>query len=88
MEKRFFFEIPTQVCFWGIDGTRWSSGIAYHDEIICGCCGRIIKIADIVKFAPEKVGDPIRKFDFWVDLTVEITGECWPENPFEEKEEK
>ena len=85
MEQKFFFDTPTQVCFWDADGNHWLSGIGYRDEIICGCCGGVIEIADIVEFAPEEIGDPIRVFDFWVDLTAEIAGDGWPENPFAEE---
>lgn len=46
--KYNYFEVPTQVKFW--DG-RYIGGIAYRDEIICGCCGGIFRISDIYEVA-------------------------------------
>ena len=33
------FNTPTQVMFWDIYGDHYTYGIAYKNEIICGCCG-------------------------------------------------
>lgn len=40
-----FFETPTQVKFWDPDGGHYTAGIAYKDEIICGCRGGVFEIA-------------------------------------------
>lgn len=57
MKKYDYFEAPTQVKFW--DG-RYIGGIAYRDEIICGCCGGIFKISDVYEVAPDTLdNDPI-----------------------------
>ena len=48
-----YFEVPTQVLFrqdeetMRENGARWFAGIAYHDEIICGCCGGIVEIEEV-----------------------------------------
>lgn len=39
-----FFESPTQVKFWDADGGHYTAGIAYKNEIICGCCGGVFEI--------------------------------------------
>jgi hypothetical protein len=52
-------------------------GIAYQDFIICGCCGAILKIDDIIKDA-EKAGvhwdDAIVELE-WINISESITGE-------------
>lgn len=71
-----FFEVPTQVMFWDVDGDHYVGGIAYHDEIICGCCGGVISIEEVYEFAPVEVKEPVHAFDkCWVDLSHEIIGE-------------
>lgn len=71
-----FFEVPTQVMFWDVDGDYYVGGIAYHDEIICGCCGGIVSIEEVYEFAPTGVKEPIYVFDkCWVDLSQEIMGD-------------
>lgn len=54
-----------------------SYGIAYKDEIICGCCGVILSIDEIIKDA-EKAGvhwdDAIIELE-WVDISENIRGE-------------
>jgi hypothetical protein len=46
MENMFQFSEPTQVKFLDIneEEVTWLGGIAYRDEIICGCCGAIINL--------------------------------------------
>lgn len=73
MKKYNYFEAPTQVKFW--DG-RYIGGIAYRDEIICGCCGGIFKIGDVYEVAPDTLEeDPIVVYNSWVDLSSEICGD-------------
>lgn len=71
--KYNYFEVPTQVKFW--DG-RYTGGIAYRDEIICGCCGGIFRISDVYEVAPDTLKeDPIVIPDRWVDFSHEICGD-------------
>lgn len=71
--KYDYFKIPTQVKFW--DG-RYIGGIAYRDEIICGCCGGIFRISDVYEVAPNTLEeDPIVINDSWVDISNEICGD-------------
>lgn len=67
--KYNYFEVPAQVKFW--DG-RYIGGIAYRDEIICGCCGGIFRISEIYESAPDTLKeDPIVVYD-WVDISSKI----------------
>lgn len=71
--KYDYFEAPTQVKFW--DGC-YIGGIAYRDEIICGCCGGIFKISDVYEVAPDTLdNDPIVVYKGWVGLSSEICGD-------------
>ena len=67
-----YFDKPTQVAFWDAEGCQWSGGIAYQDEIICGCCGSIIEIEEVFEFAPAEVPLPIRPYEEWADISVDI----------------
>lgn len=77
MKKYNYFKVPTQVKFWDyIGGHYYFGGIAYRDEIICGCCGSIFDISDIYEFAPDTLEeDPIVVYDNWVDINYDICGD-------------
>lgn len=71
-----YFEVPTQVKFWDIGGDHYIGGIAYRNEIICGCCGSIFDINEIYESAPDTLKeDPIVVYDSWVDISNEICGD-------------
>ena len=63
-----YFEKPTQVKFFDKDNNIWVGGIAYHGEIICGCCGGTLEIDELAEH--EMV-----IYDDWVNLSYEIIGE-------------
>ena len=42
-----YYDVPTQVRFFMNEDEGYCGGIAYHDEIICGCCGGVFEINDI-----------------------------------------
>jgi hypothetical protein len=65
MEKKIFYNIPTQVKFQEWDGTV-GYGIAYGNEIICGCCGYVIPLDEEVTILEELL---------WVPLKDEIKGD-------------
>ena len=75
MEKTYF-ERPTQVMFYDLDAEDYVGGIAYGSEIICGECGGIVDIDELIEDvreqAPEK--DPIKRLS-WVSISEEIMGE-------------
>lgn len=80
-DKHPFFYAPTQVVFFDVDGTndlehpRYIAGIAYHDEIICGCCGGIFQIPYVWEVGIDAGVQPIFVYDDWVDLNEAITGD-------------
>ena len=73
MEKKMYFKNPTQVIWIDEEGSK-QAGIAYRDEIICGCCGGSQDIAEIYAFAPEGVENPIVELK-WVNIREEIVGD-------------
>lgn len=71
--KYDYFNVPTQVKFW--DGRYYIGGIAYRNEIICGCCGGIFRISDIYEVAPDTLEeDPIVVVDGWKGISDKICG--------------
>lgn len=66
-----YFETPTQVLFKQDketmleNGAEWFAGIAYHDEIICGCCGGIVEIEEVEQIQTLP----------WIDITEAIAGD-------------
>lgn len=67
-----FFEVPTQVQFWDTDTISYIGGIAYHDEIICGCCGGVFHVDDILADAEKDGVTGIVELD-WIDIEGEIS---------------
>lgn len=63
-DKILDFERPTQVAFWDVDGDHYIGGIAYGTEIICGCCGGVVEIAEVYEFAPEGI-KPVIAYENW-----------------------
>ena len=80
MEKSYF-DRPTQVVFADPDNPGvWISGIAYRDEIICGCCGGVVSIDDVIEMAREDgVNCAIHEYHDWSNIADEIVGGELPE---------
>ena len=76
MKKYDYFEVPTQVKFWDVHhirGNHYIGGIAYRNEVICGCCGGIFDISEIYEFSPDTLKeDPVVPYDTWVNLSSKI----------------
>ena len=70
--RHTYFDFPTQVRFYDVDGDKWIGGIAYKDKIMCGCCGGLFSIEEIYEFAPENLEEPIKVYKNWVDLSSAI----------------
>ena len=71
-----YYETPVQVKFYTTDN-EIRGGIAYHDFIICGCCGLIFPIQEIVDDAKKDgihFDDAIVEME-WVDIEDGILGE-------------
>lgn len=77
-KRVLYYDKPTQVEFFDVDDEIpcWIGGIAFHDVIICGCCGATIEISELYDRAEEtRLGkDPIKALN-WVDINNEIKGE-------------
>lgn len=73
-----YFERPTQVMFLDEEGTH-QFGIAYEDYIICGCCGGIFYIDDVIADMPKGYKQVIYEYDTWSNLSDEIYGGELPE---------
>ena len=70
---------PVQVMFY--DGEGMCAGIMLGDKIICGCCGAVLEVEDIIENAKiDSAEYAIRMFKTWIDLSDEIRGD---ENYFE-----
>lgn len=70
-----FFEVPTQVKFYEAAEEDYIGGIAYRNEIICGCCSSVLEISNVIAEAEEDgIEEPIIKLP-WIDIQSEIIGE-------------
>lgn len=70
-----FYNEPTQVKFY--DGLEFVGGIAYQNYIICGCCGGIFQIEDVIEMAKANdihFDDAIVELE-WVSIEEEIRGD-------------
>ena len=70
-ECQTWFDVPTQVAYF--EENVYHSGIAYHNEVICACCGGITEIEDLMGWAPAGVA-PIVAYKDWVSFRDEIIG--------------
>lgn len=81
-----YFNVAKQVRFLDLGDTDgkevWHCGIAYCDDLICGCCGTVFSIEEIFEDWDDygkkdypNVEAPIEVYENWVDLDEEITGE-------------
>lgn len=72
-----YYGTPCQVRFYDAYDDVWCGGVAYHDFIICGCCGAIISIQDIIDGAADVSvhwDDAIIELE-WLDISNEIMGD-------------
>lgn len=46
MERKTYYDAPTMVRMRDIDNDCEVGGIAYGNEVICGCCGATIPLDD------------------------------------------
>ena len=73
-EIRVSYDTPTQVAFWDPDGNHYVGGIAWGSDIICGCCGGVFAIDEVLNDAPEGV-KAIIDYQDWVDISIDIMGD-------------
>ena len=66
---------PAQVMFY--DGEDMSAGILFGEQIICGCCGSVFDVYEVVTMAQDDMSsaeNAICLFVNWVDVSSEIRG--------------
>ena len=66
--------VAVQVKFW--DGENWCAGFMIGQCLVCGCCGGIFDVDEILENGRnEGVENPIIIFNTWVDVSDEIWGD-------------
>lgn len=78
---------PLRLFFWDTADKDYVGGIAYRNEVICGCCGSIFEISDLLDDAEEDGVQAIYEYKLWVDLSEMIAGEAYPADFYEKKED-
>ena len=82
-----FYYVPTQVVFYdgGDDSPIFCAGIAYKDEIICACCGGVMKISEVIANAEEDgIKTAIYDYVDWYDMREAIVGGEYPEEYYDD----
>ena len=72
-----YYKTPCQVRFYDVYDGIWRGGLAYQDKILCGCCGGILNIQDIIddaKKAAIHFDNVIVELE-WIDISDAILGE-------------
>ena len=70
-----YYTRPTQIKFFesGIHAPiGWYGGVAVADRVICGHCGNVFSIAELISLAPKQVEHPIQTFSSWFDISDDI----------------
>ena len=63
--------VAVQVKFW--DGENWCAGFMVGRRLVCGCCGGIFDVDEILENGREEgCENPIHVFKTWVDVSDEI----------------
>ena len=63
--------VAVQVKFW--DGENWCAGFMVGQHLVCGCCGGIFDVDEILESGREEgIDNPIYAFQTWVDVSDEI----------------
>ena len=76
-----YFETPKQVIFADPENPGdWLAGIAFRNSIICGCCGGVFDIDEVIEVATEDgIKCAIHEYHEWNDIADEIVGGELPE---------
>ena len=79
MSEYVYFKVPTQVKFWDYKNGYYVGGIAYRDEIICGCCGSIFKNREVYKIIQNEINDApiIIVKNGWKSISYEKKKKNW-----------
>ena len=87
MNKNKYFDRPIQVVYWNAENECWTGGIAYHNEIICGCCGGIFMIDELYDSMAGEMENPIHEYNHWCNISNGIIGGELPDSLKDEDEE-
>ena len=82
-----FYYVPTQVVFYdgSDDSPIFCAGIAYKDEIICACCGGVMKISEVIADAEEDgIKTAIYDYADWCDIREAIASGEYPEEYYDD----
>lgn len=79
-EIKKWYDYPKQVCFTDYNAEPDENGeyyikicgIAWHDKVICACCGRVLDLEEIADMAPYTPGFEFKEFEDWVDFSEYI----------------
>lgn len=75
MVNDLYYNHPVQVKYWDVGKKKYIGGIGYWDFVICGCCGKVCSIRDIIEEANVlsniKEDDAIIELD-WNDIDKAI----------------
>ena len=81
-KKPVYFLKPAQVMFFDYreeDEPRVLTGIAFRQEIICGCCGGVIDIDKLVEAGKrEGHNKVVFPYNTWEDISEAIDGGEFP----------
>ena len=82
IEYPLYFLQPTQVMYLDYreeDNPRVLTGIAFRQEIICGCCGGVIDIDKLVEAGKrEGHNKVVFPYNTWEDISEAIDGGEYP----------
>ena len=72
--EELYYSHPVQVRYWNTEVQKYVGGIAYHEFLIDGRCGKVCLITDIIDAAAKtgkSADDTIIELD-WVSISAEI----------------
>lgn len=75
--EELYYNHPVQVRYWDTGLEQYVGGIGYHEYIICGCCGKLCSISEIIeesaKYSKLDADKAIIEME-WIDVSNEIIG--------------
>lgn len=75
--EELYYNHPVQVRYWDTGLEQYVGGIGYHEHIICGCCGKLCSISEIIeeasKYSKLDADKAIIEME-WINISNEIIG--------------
>ena len=72
-----YYDVPTQVIFYDVYNGKKVGGIAYKEDIICGCCGGTLPIEELIEDYKDfnlSIEDYFKELK-WISISEEIIGQ-------------